>query len=109
VVSREEQLVVPVRNAVGHLSEEGALGLAGFQFGECLVEPANSALVRMVQTHLTHWQRMLDNVSDKASVLVVTSGGSIEPAIVAALPHADHASSGPPFTNWRAPNVYVDW
>jgi len=40
---------------------------------------------------------------------VVTSGGSIEPAIVAALPHADHASSGPPFTNWRAPNVYVDW
>ncbi|WP_134738508.1 hypothetical protein [Nocardioides sp. 503] len=40
MVSREEQLVVPVRDPVGHLSEAGAPGLVGFQFGECLAEPS---------------------------------------------------------------------
>lgn len=53
-----------------------------------------TALGPVVDAHLTHWHRMLGGVSDNGSVLVVSSGGSIEPVIVAALPEADHASWG---------------
>jgi broad specificity phosphatase PhoE len=57
----------------------------------------SEALRSVVEIHLTHWRRMLGDVDDDGSVLVVSSGGSIEPVLVAALPGADHAAWGGAF------------
>ena len=45
-----------------------------------------------VTTHLAHWRRILVQVPDGGAALVVSSGGSIEPVLVAAFPDADHGS-----------------
>ena len=58
---------------------------------------SSAALAAMAEVHLAHWHRMLSAVGDDGSVLVVSSGGSIEPVLVAALPDADHASWGSAF------------
>jgi hypothetical protein len=50
------------------------------------------ALLSVAEVHLAHWGRMLTAVGAGGSVLVISSGGSIEPVLVAALPDADHAS-----------------
>lgn len=44
--------------------------------------------------HLVHWRRILARVPDGGDALVVSSGGSIEPVLVAAFPHEDHAQWG---------------
>lgn len=51
----------------------------------------------MVQTHLAHWRRVLGLAPAGGAVLVVSSGGSIEPVLVATLPDADHALWGSAF------------
>ncbi|MCK9824737.1 histidine phosphatase family protein [Nocardioides cavernae] len=58
---------------------------------------SSSALAEMAEAHLAHWHRMLSGVGDDAAVLVVSSGGSIEPVLVAAMPDDDHASWGSAF------------
>lgn len=45
----------------------------------------SSALRDMAGAHLGHWRRALDQIRDGDAVLVVSSGGSIEPVLVAAL------------------------
>ncbi|WP_454855636.1 hypothetical protein [Promicromonospora soli] len=48
----------------------------------------------VAQEHLSHWLRILDAVPDGGTALVVSSGGSIEPVLVAAFPDADHGAWG---------------
>lgn len=55
----------------------------------------SGALQEVALTHLAHWRRALAQVDDGGTVLVISSGGSIEPVLVAALPDADHAAWGP--------------
>jgi len=54
-------------------------------------------LARVAQVHLGLWSRVLDRVPDGCSGLVVSSGGSIEPVLVAAMPAASHRDWGSPF------------
>jgi GNAT superfamily N-acetyltransferase/broad specificity phosphatase PhoE len=56
-----------------------------------------SRLATVVETHLGQWRRLLELVPDGGAALIVSSGGSIEPVLVAALPDADHASWGSAF------------
>jgi broad specificity phosphatase PhoE len=58
---------------------------------------ASSELRGVAETHLHHWRRLLGHVPEGGAALVVSSGGSIEPALVAALPGADHAAWGSAF------------
>lgn len=53
-----------------------------------------SGLTAVADAHLGHWLRLLDVVPDDGAGLVVSSGGSIEPVLVAAMPDGDHASWG---------------
>ena len=48
----------------------------------------------VAREHLSHWRRILNAVPDAEAALVVFSGGSIEPVLVAAFPDADHAGWG---------------
>jgi broad specificity phosphatase PhoE len=54
-------------------------------------------LAAVASAHREFWTRLLAAVPDGTAVLVVSHGGSIEPGLVGCLPHADHASWGPPF------------
>lgn len=45
---------------------------------------ASSQLRSVAETHLDHWHRAVDQVPDGAAALVISSGGSIEPVLVAA-------------------------
>jgi broad specificity phosphatase PhoE len=54
-------------------------------------------LAAVAYAHRELWTRMLAAVPDGTTVLVVSHGGGIEPGLVTCLPHADHASWGPPF------------
>lgn len=51
-------------------------------------------LREVAYTHLRHWLRALDQVDDGATALIVSSGGSIEPVLVAAHPDGRHAEWG---------------
>ncbi len=53
-------------------------------------------LAAVAQVHLGHWLRILEHIPDGGSGLVVSSGGSIEPVLVAALPSARHGDWGGP-------------
>ena len=53
-------------------------------------------LAAVARVHLTHWRRILEHVPEGGSALVVSSGGSIEPVLVAAMPTASHADRGGP-------------
>jgi broad specificity phosphatase PhoE len=61
-----------------------------------LVRPG-SGLAAMTEAHLGHWRRLLDVVPDGGASLIVSSGGSIEPVLVAALPDGDQATWGGAF------------
>ena len=69
---------------------------------------SSSALAEMAEAHLAHWHRMLSGVGDDAAVLVVSSGGSIEPVLVAAMPDDDHASWGSAFHHLEGARVSWD-
>ena len=64
------------------------------RYAELLV--AGTGLTNVAGAHLDCWRSVLEHVPDGAAGLVVSSGGSIEPALVAALPEADHAGWGGP-------------
>ena len=53
-----------------------------------------SGLASVVAAHLGHWRRVLARVGEGEAGLVVSSGGSIEPVLVAAVPGAEHATWG---------------
>lgn len=46
----------------------------------------SAALREVAEAHLGHWLRAVDQVSEGETALVVSSGGSIEPVLVAAHP-----------------------
>lgn len=48
----------------------------------------------VAQTHLEHWLRAVGLVDDGATALVISSGGSIEPVLVAAQPEGEQADWG---------------
>jgi broad specificity phosphatase PhoE len=52
------------------------------------------ALQAVAQVHLTHWHRALDQIDNGATALVISSGGSIEPMLVASYPNGRHAEWG---------------
>ena len=54
----------------------------------------STELHAVTQAHLSHWLRALDQVADGATALVISSGGSIEPMLVAAHPEGQHAGWG---------------
>ena len=54
-------------------------------------------LAAVGDAHRALWTRLAAAAPEGAAVLVVCHGGGIEPALVTCLPHADHASWGPPF------------
>jgi broad specificity phosphatase PhoE len=62
----------------------------------------------VAQEHLTHWRRILDSIPDGGAALVVSSGGSIEPVLVAAFPAADHARWGAPLHQLEGATILVD-
>jgi broad specificity phosphatase PhoE len=54
-------------------------------------------LAAVADAHLAIWARAVAVVPDGTAALVVSHGGAIEPALVACLPDADHATWGLPF------------
>ncbi len=55
---------------------------------------AAPGLRRVVVEHLRHWQRAFDAVADGRSALVISSGGSIEPVLVAVFTGGDYRTWG---------------
>lgn len=51
-------------------------------------------LMEVAQLHLGHWLRALNRIDDGATTLVISSGGSIEPVLVAAHPEGRHSEWG---------------
>ena len=62
----------------------------------------------VAQEHLGHWRRILDRLPEGGTALIVSSGGSIEPVLVAAMPDADHAAWGGPLHHLQGATVTVD-
>lgn len=62
------------------------------QYAELLAR--HSGLADVVQAHLAHWRRILKSLPDGGAALVISSGGSIEPVLVGALPAAEHSTWG---------------
>ena len=54
------------------------------------------------------WRRILAEVPDGGVALVVSSGGSIEPVLVAAFPEADHESWGEALHHLEGATLTVD-
>jgi len=54
----------------------------------------SAPLRQVAEQHPMHWRRALEQVGDRRTALVVSSGGSIEPAVVAAFPSGDFAAWG---------------
>lgn len=59
-----------------------------------LTSDQGSRIAAIASEHLQAWLRIVERLDDGASALVISSGGSIEPALTAALPDADHGSWG---------------
>lgn len=68
----------------------------------------SSALRAMAEDHLGHWRRALGNVAEGGAALVISSGGSIEPVLVAALTHADLATWGSAFHQLEGATLVFD-
>lgn len=56
---------------------------------------SSTGLRAVVDEHLRHWRRAMSMVPDGESALIISSGGSIEPVLVAAVSRAAHAEWGP--------------
>lgn len=59
----------------------------------------NSALAKVTDEHRRLWIKAIAAVPDGGTALVISSGGAIEPTLVACLPAADFASWGEPFSH----------
>lgn len=55
---------------------------------------AGSGLAQVAREHLGHWHRVIGTLAEGEAALVVSSDGSIEPVLVAALPAAHSAWGG---------------
>jgi broad specificity phosphatase PhoE len=55
---------------------------------------SSSALRAVAEDHLGHWRGAIDHVADGCAALVISSGGSIEPVLVAAFAGAELAAWG---------------
>ncbi|MBC9714891.1 histidine phosphatase family protein [Streptomyces sp. TRM66268-LWL] len=60
---------------------------------------ARGGLAAVAARHRGLWIEVVRSVPDGSGALIVSHGGSIEPALVAVLPAADHASWGAPFSH----------
>jgi len=60
---------------------------------------AGQGLAEVAEAHKAAWAAVAARVADGEAVLIVSHGGAIEPALVACLPDADHASWGAPFAH----------
>lgn len=56
-------------------------------------------LSEVADAHREIWLHALESISDGESALVISSGGAIEPTLVACLPDADHSAWGQPFSH----------
>ncbi|WP_165962710.1 hypothetical protein [Occultella glacieicola] len=72
-----------------------------------LLESSRS-LRGVAQTHLAHWLRAVGRVDRGGMALVVSSGGSIEPVLVAAAPDGDHAGWGPALQHLQGATLNFD-
>jgi broad specificity phosphatase PhoE len=57
----------------------------------------SSAFADVAAAHRRIWTQTVREVPDGGTALVISSGGAIEPSLVACLPDADHAGWGAPF------------
>lgn len=56
-------------------------------------------LAKVAHAHADHWAATVHGLPDGATALVVSHGGTIEPALVACLPGSNHAMWGAPFSH----------
>ena len=80
-----------VEGVVGH-HDQWSWRQPFVHYAELLAQ--SSELADVVQVHLSHWQRVLNVLPDGGTALVISSGGSIEPVLVGALPEAEHSGWG---------------
>jgi broad specificity phosphatase PhoE len=67
-----------------------------------------TGLGAVAREHRRVWTRAVEALPAGATALVVSSGGSIEPTLVACLPDADHASWGAPFSHCDGARLAFD-
>jgi broad specificity phosphatase PhoE len=95
----DEQVSWPsgyVEGVVGH-HDQWSWPQPFLRYAELVRLRGGSGLDGMVRQHLGHWRRILGSLPEGGAGLVVSSGGSIEPVLVAALPEADHEAWGSAF------------
>ena len=65
-------------------------------------------LAEVAKLHKASWAAAAAQLTDGQTALIVSHGGAIEPALVACLPNADHASWGAPFTHCDGARLAID-
>lgn len=60
---------------------------------------AEPALADVAHAHRRLWTEAVQAVPEGGTALVISSGGAVEPTLVACLPEADHAGWGAPFSH----------
>lgn len=76
------------------------------RYAELLV--TSPALRAVAQEHLEHWRRALTYVPEGGAALVISSGGSIEPVLVAAAVRGDWAQWGTPLHHLDGATLVFD-
>lgn len=69
---------------------------------------AGGTVAAVAGAHKNAWLAAADIVAEGQVALVISHGGAIEPALVACLPTADHASWGAPFAHCDGARLAVD-
>jgi broad specificity phosphatase PhoE len=69
---------------------------------------AGGQLARVAAVHCDVWTRAVRTVPDGHAALIVSSGGGIEPALVACLPNGDHEAWGVPLGHCEGVRVGYD-
>jgi broad specificity phosphatase PhoE len=65
-------------------------------------------LAAAAEEHRAAWVRTIAATEDGEVTLIISHGGAIEPALVACLPDADHASWGAPFAHCDGARLAFD-
>jgi broad specificity phosphatase PhoE len=92
----DEQVTMPSGYVVGEVNhhDQWEWERPYTRYAELLT--AGGELNRVVEAHLDLWRHVLEHVSEGGTGLVISSGGSIEPVLVAALPALHHDTWGGP-------------